>query len=61
MDFDSLGALLDRVYENRDVWISRTVLNGKTPALRATITHYAADEGDLDYLVNAVERARKTM
>jgi aromatic-L-amino-acid decarboxylase len=43
-------AVLDYFYKNNIAWISRTELQGE-PVLRACISNYRTDEGDVDALV----------
>jgi hypothetical protein len=46
-----------RLGERQIAWISRTLLGGRTPALRACITHFQTDEADLDALVDGIRSA----
>jgi glutamate/tyrosine decarboxylase-like PLP-dependent enzyme len=55
-DGASLRAVLNRVYDRGRVWISEVRL-GETPALRSCITSYLTDAGDLDVLVEELQRA----
>jgi hypothetical protein len=43
--------------ERQIAWISRTLLPGRTPALRACITHFQTDTDDLEALVDGVRDA----
>jgi aromatic-L-amino-acid decarboxylase len=55
-DGASLRAVLDRIYDRGRVWISEARL-GETPTLRACITSYLTDAGDIDVLVEELQRA----
>ena len=50
-----LSALLARIYEQGEVWISETRLRGSVPALRACITSYRTQVEDVAYLVDVLQ------
>ena len=50
--------ILRNIYERNRVWISDVELGGKEPALRACITSYNSNEGDVDCLIEELENAR---
>ncbi len=54
----SIDDVIDRVYANRQTWISPVILGSeRRRALRACITSYETEEQDLDTLVNELQRA----
>jgi hypothetical protein len=54
----SIDDVIRRVYEHRQTWISPVILGGeRRRALRACITSYETDEGDLDMLMAELLRA----
>ena len=53
--------ILWKIYERNRVWISDVELGGKEPALRACITSYKSNEGDVDCLIEELENARHQM
>ena len=58
-----LAKVVERLHARRRVWISRTVLGGRLPVLRACITSWRTDQEDLDVLVGelgAVSEERGT-
>lgn len=52
-----LAALLKRLVDGGEVWISQVSLSTGVTALRACITSFRTDEADIDALVDALERA----
>ena len=50
--------ILRNIYERNRVWISDVELGGKEPVLRACITSYNSNEGDVDCLIEELENAR---
>lgn len=55
----TVADVLDRIYERGEVWISSTVLReGRDPVLRACVTSYRTDAGDVGHLVRELERTR---
>jgi hypothetical protein len=53
-----LAALVAKVHARRKVWVSRTVLAGKLPVIRACITSWRTTPADLEVLVAELEAAR---
>jgi aromatic-L-amino-acid decarboxylase len=53
----SLDRILEQLDARRDVWISQVRLAGTTRALRACITSFRCDPGDVDHLVRALAGA----
>jgi hypothetical protein len=53
-----LAALVARVQARRQVWVSRTVLAGRLPVVRACITSWRTTPADLEVLVAELEAAR---
>ncbi len=53
-----LAALVARVTGRRKVWVSRTVLGGRLPVVRACITSWRTTPADLEVLVAELEAAR---
>lgn len=47
---------VDRLRLDQTAWISRTVLAGRRPALRACVTSYETELADMDALVRSIER-----
>jgi glutamate/tyrosine decarboxylase-like PLP-dependent enzyme len=54
---EDVSALLARVYAQKQVWISETRLKKHVPALRACITSFHTQAGDIDVLVEALQNA----
>lgn len=52
------AAILRTIHERGRVWISDVVLGGRERVLRACITSYRSDEGDLRCLIDELEAAR---
>ena len=50
-----LKAIARRIVQSGEAWLSTTLLNGKT-VLRACITNYATQEGDVQALVRLLRR-----
>jgi glutamate/tyrosine decarboxylase-like PLP-dependent enzyme len=48
-------AVARRLRVERTAWISRVLLAGSTPALRACVTSYETEAGDMDALVHALD------
>lgn len=57
-DRTATSAFVARVLERRRVWISEVALPAHGWVLRACITSFRVNEGDLDVLVDELERAR---
>jgi glutamate/tyrosine decarboxylase-like PLP-dependent enzyme len=56
----SIDDVIRRVYASRQTWISPVTLGGeRRRALRACITSYETEPGDLDVLVEELERGRE--
>jgi glutamate/tyrosine decarboxylase-like PLP-dependent enzyme len=53
-----LGAVVSEVVGRGRAWISQVVLAGRIEALRACITSFRTEEGDLEVLLEELERAR---
>src|SRR5512145_1295427 len=53
-----LAALVARVLARRRVWVSRTVLAGRLPVVRACITSWRTTAEDLAVLLAELETAR---
>lgn len=53
-----LADLVARVTARRKVWVSRTVLGGRQPVVRACITSWRTTPADLEVLVAELEAAR---
>ena len=53
--------ILRIVYERNRVWISDVDIGGKEPVLRACITSFNCNEGDVDCLIEELEHARNQM
>lgn len=56
-----VGALVAEVQRRERVWISKVVLTGGRPAVRACITSYRTEEEDLAVLLDELELARKVI
>ena len=57
---EHLQAILRKLLASGEAWISSTVLGGTQPALRACITNYRTQPEDVEALVTALDRARKS-
>jgi hypothetical protein len=55
---DYLQAVADRIVGSGSAWISTTRLKDGQPVLRACITNFRTEEGDLEALIAALEDAR---
>jgi glutamate/tyrosine decarboxylase-like PLP-dependent enzyme len=55
----SVDDVVRRVYAGRQAWISPVLLANRVRALRACITSYETEAGDLDVLVEELERGRR--
>ncbi len=55
---DYLEGVREHVFRAGDAWISTTRLEKRIPALRACITNWRTERGDVDALLAALERAR---
>jgi len=55
------GALVAEVQRRQRVWISKVVLTGGRPAVRACITSFRTEEEDLRVLLEELEHARKAI
>jgi aromatic-L-amino-acid decarboxylase len=53
-------AVLDAIYARGHVWISDVVPGGRERVLRACITSFQTEEGDLEALISELEHARRT-
>jgi aromatic-L-amino-acid/L-tryptophan decarboxylase len=56
-DLAAHDRVCERLGEHQIAWISRARLGGRTPALRACITHFQTDTPDLDALVEGLLEA----
>lgn len=56
-DEGRLLAIVNRVVESGEAWISFTRLRTDTPVVRICITHYGSDERDIDALLSSLGRA----
>ena len=54
----SIDDVIARIYAHRQTWISPVLLANRTRALRACITSYETEAGDLDALIGELETAR---
>lgn len=54
-----LAEVVARIHARRRAWISRTVLGGRLPVLRACITSWRTEQEDLDVLVEELEGASR--
>jgi hypothetical protein len=52
--------LIARIYQRRNVWISPVTLGKARQALRACITSYETEEGDLVVLLDELEKGLRT-
>jgi len=54
-----LNAIADRVVSSGGAWISTTTIGDNVTVLRACVTNYKTQTGDVDILVEALESARE--
>jgi hypothetical protein len=52
----TLRELVERVYARGLVWVSEVLLGGHQPAVRACITNYRTQAGDVGFLVEELGR-----
>lgn len=57
-DRERTQALVRRITDPGDAWISSTLLSGDVPAVRACVTNFDTGTAELDRLVGLLERAR---
>jgi len=60
-DPGALGALVREVQRAGRFWVSEVVLAGQEHAVRICVTSFRTREGDLDHLVEELERARRAL
>jgi hypothetical protein len=47
---------VERIYRRGQVWVSEVLLGGKQPAVQACITNYRTRPGDVEALVDELDR-----
>ena len=56
---ESLRRIAGPIVDEGRAWISTTALGGERPVLRATITNYRTTPGDLEALLEDLDRERE--
>jgi hypothetical protein len=55
---ERLSSIATQINDSGRAWISTTLMGGVVPVLRATITNYRTQDGDLEALIRDLEWAR---